>query len=131
MSRKTGPAKQMNTINHLGGVMKSKSFRGLLALLALLLLISGCTTAKTANVAKEDTSWMYHDIVDVKFVQQYVQMPTPEGVMIIDSRPKKAKFDKGYIPTAVNIPDSQFEKMADLLPKDKNSLLIFYCQGPT
>ncbi len=111
--------------------MKSKSFRGLLALLALLLLISGCTTAKTANVAKEDTSWMYHDIVDVKFVQQYVQMPTPEGVMIIDSRPKKAKFDKGYIPTAVNIPDSQFEKMADLLPKDKNSLLIFYCQGPT
>ncbi len=111
--------------------MKSKSFRGLLALLALLLLISGCTTAKTANVAKEDTSWMYHDIVDVKFVQQYVQMPKPKDVMIIDSRPKKAKFDKGYIPTAVNIPDSQFEKMADLLPKDKNSLLIFYCQGPT
>ena len=112
--------------------MKLTRFKGLMVLLAaVLLLVSGCTTAKSAKVAKADTSWMFHDIVDVKFVQQYVQMPKPKDVMIIDSRPKKAKFDKGYIPTAVSIPDSQFAKMTDQLPKDKNTLLIFYCQGPT
>ena len=102
----------------------------LLALLAGLVMMTGCTTAKTAKTAK-DTSWMYPNIVDVKFVQQYAKMPAPKGAMIIDSRPKKAKFDKGYIPTAVSIPDKDFAKMTAKLPKDKNALLIFYCQGPT
>lgn len=104
----------------------------LLALFAGLIIMSGCTpTTKTAKISEKDTSWMYHDIVDVNFVKQYVKMPKPKNVMIVDSRPKKAKFDKGYIPTAVSIPDSQFVKMTDQLPADKNTLLIFYCQGPT
>lgn len=112
--------------------MKATRLKNMIVLLAAaLIMLTGCTATKSAKVAKEDTSWMFHDIVDVKFVQQYVQMPKPKDVMIIDSRPKKAKFDKGYIPTAVSIPDSQFAKMTDKLPKDKNSLLIFYCQGPT
>ena len=81
--------------------------------------------------AEASTSWEFHDIVDVKFVQQYVKMPKPADVLIIDSRPTKAKFNKGYIPTAINIPGSKFDKMIDKLPKDKNTLLIFYCQGPT
>jgi rhodanese-related sulfurtransferase len=54
-----------------------------------------------------------------------------EGVMLIDARPKRAKYDKGHIPMAVSIPDSQFAKMTDKLPKDKTALLIFYCGGPT
>ena len=113
--------------------MKTNRITGLLIVLAsALMLFTGCTATKSAKVAQEkDTSWMFHDIVDVKFVQQYVKMPKPKDVMIIDSRPKKAKFDKGYIPTAVSIPDSKFAKMTDKLPKDKNALLIFYCQGPT
>lgn len=113
--------------------MKTTPMRALLlALTAALILFSGCTATKTAQTSeKKDTSWMYHDIVDVKFVKQYVAMPKPKDVLIVDSRPAKAKFDKGYIPTAINIPDSQFEKMTDKLPKDKNTLLIFYCQGPT
>lgn len=103
----------------------------LIFLVSALLLLTGCTATKTAKTAQEDTSWMFHDIVDVKFVQQYVKMPKPENVMIIDSRPKKPKYDKGYIPTAVSIPDSQFDKMTGVLPKDKNALLVFYCGGPT
>ncbi|MCP3876247.1 MAG: rhodanese-like domain-containing protein [Desulfobacteraceae bacterium] len=101
--------------------------------LAFVLVIGlGCQTApKSASQAAPDTKWMFHDIVDVKFVQQYVKMPKPANVMIVDSRPKRGKFDKGYIPTAINIPGSKFAKMTDKLPKDKNTLLIFYCQGPT
>lgn len=113
--------------------MKSLSLKTLSALFAaVVLLFMGCTATNTTTAkVQKDTSWMFHDIVDVNFVKQYVKMPKPENVMLIDSRPKKAKFDKGYIPTAVNIPDSQFAKMTDQLPKDKDALLIFYCQGPS
>jgi rhodanese-related sulfurtransferase len=51
--------------------------------------------------------------------------------MIIDSRPYQPKFANGHIPTAISIPDSQFEKMIDKLPEDNSTLLIFYCEGPT
>jgi 3-mercaptopyruvate sulfurtransferase SseA len=96
----------------------------------ILAMAYGCTaTQKGAPPAKAD--WHYHDIVDVAFVQQYAKMPKPQGVMIVDSRPYKPKYVNGHIPTAVSIPDSQFDKMTDKLPQDKNTLLIFYCGGPT
>jgi rhodanese-related sulfurtransferase len=49
--------------------------------------------------------------------------------MLIDARPYKPKYIKGHIPMAVSIPDSQFDKMTDRLPADKDALLIFYCGG--
>ena len=90
-------------------------------------MIHATGAAKTDKTA----DWKFHDIVDVNFVKENVKVPMPEGVMIIDSRPKRAKYDKGYIPMAVSIPDSKFDKMTNQLPEDKNALLIFYCQGPT
>lgn len=112
---------------------KTKRLLWMSVVLALLLVTGlGCQTASnSAKPATADASWKFHNIVDVKFVQQFVKMPKPANVLIVDSRPKKAKFDKGYIPTAISLPDSQFAKMTDKLPKDKNTLLIFYCQGPT
>ena len=52
-------------------------------------------------------------------------------VMVIDTRPKKAKFDKGHIPGAVSIPDKQFEEFKGLLPQDKEVPLVYYCEGYT
>jgi rhodanese-related sulfurtransferase len=73
----------------------------------------------------------YPKQVDVQFVKQYAVLPKPEGVTIVDARPTARKYDIGHIPTAVNIPDSQFDKLAPtLLPKDKAQLVIFYCDGP-
>jgi rhodanese-related sulfurtransferase len=71
----------------------------------------------------------FHTIVDYKFVAKYAKMPKPKGVMIVDSRPYKPKYVDGYIPTAVSIPASQFDKMTDKLPEDKSTLLIYYCGG--
>jgi len=51
--------------------------------------------------------------------------------LVIDSRPKKAKYDKGHIPSAISIPDSDFDKLQGKLPADKNMLVIFYCGGYT
>jgi 3-mercaptopyruvate sulfurtransferase SseA len=111
--------------------MKLKRIFRLSGLLVLSLAFAfGCAgLQQSAEPTKAD--WQFHDIVDVGFVQPYATMPQPKGVMIIDSRPYQPKFADGHIPTAISIPDSQFEKMTDKLPEDKSTLLIFYCQGPT
>jgi rhodanese-related sulfurtransferase len=49
--------------------------------------------------------------------------------VIIDSRPAARQYDPGHLPGAINIPDSQFDKMVDKLPADKATLLLFYCGG--
>ena len=107
---------------------------GVLAIcLALFMTISfGCaTTQKAAAPAKAEiqADWKFHDIVDVNFVQEHVKVPMQEDVMLIDARSKRASYDKGHIPMAVSIPDSKFDKMVAKLPKNKNTLLVFYCEG--
>jgi len=105
---------------------------------SLMLLVAfgfGCTATKSATKetpakAEAAADWKFHAIVDVKFVQQYAKLPKPEDVLIIDSRPKRPKYDKGYIPTAISLPHSKFDKMVAMLPENKDTLLIFYCGGP-
>jgi rhodanese-related sulfurtransferase len=91
--------------------------------------ISGCTTPAATPQKAEAPDWRFHDVVDTAFVEQYAKVPMAEDVMIIDARPRRAKYDKGHIPMAVSIPDSQFEKMTDRLPESKDALLIYYCGG--
>jgi Rhodanese-like domain len=53
--------------------------------------------------------------------------------ILIDSRPP-ARFNWGAIPTAVSIPYSTMktkEAALKVLPKDKGTELVFYCQGFT
>jgi rhodanese-related sulfurtransferase len=57
------------------------------------------------------------------------QIDTKTNMVLIDSRPKRKKYDKGHIPTALSIPDSQFAKLQDQLPADKSTPLVFYCGG--
>ena len=99
------------------------------AALLFATMITGCSTTAPTPKPVADQDWRFHDIVDVAFVQQYAKVPMAQNVMIVDSRPKRAKYDKGHIPMAVSIPDSRFAKMTDRLPEDKNALLIFYCGG--
>ena len=89
--------------------------------------VSVALAADAATVQPKE-GW-YAKLVDNAFVTRYAVLPKPDGVQIIDSRPTARKFDPGHIPTAINSPDTQFDKMADQLPADKNTLLIFYCDG--
>ncbi len=50
-------------------------------------------------------------------------------MVLVDSRPKRGKYDKGHIPTAISIPDSQFDKFKNQLPQDRAKTLVFYCGG--
>ena len=110
--------------------MTSRKILSLIFVASFLLLLGviGCATPQKAAAPAD---WQFHSIVDVAFVQPYAVVPQPQGVMIIDSRPYKPKYVNGHIPTAVSMPDSQFDKLKGKLPGDKNALLIFYCGGPT
>lgn len=66
--------------------------------------------------------------VAVEYVAQQLRTNT---AVIIDSRPKKPKYDKGHIPTAMSLPDSQFDALKGKLPRDPDTVLIFYCGGYT
>ena len=53
------------------------------------------------------------------------------GLVLVDSRPSK-RYAQSHLPQAVSIPVDQFKvKASELFPKDKDTLLIFYCGGPT
>ena len=113
--------------------MKSRLAVALVPTLALLAGLASLPVAVPVHAAESSAvqakeGW-YPNLVDEAFVKKYAVLPKPEGVMLIDSRPTGRKYDPGHIPTAVNIPDSLFEKMTDLLPAKKDTLLIFYCEG--
>jgi len=64
--------------------------------------------------------------VSPAFVKKQLDEKAP--ITLIDSRPKARKYDKGHIPGAISIPDSEFDKLAGQLPADKAASLIFYCE---
>jgi rhodanese-related sulfurtransferase len=52
-------------------------------------------------------------------------------VFLVDSRPT-ARYDQAHLPGAHSIPLPVLEKkQAEVLPKDKNLMLVFYCGGIT
>ncbi len=110
----------------------------ILALAALFL--AGCAGRHDLKTATFDLDPAqvpepFHTLKDIEFVKPLVfkallRTEPPADFMIIDSRPKQPRYDKGHIPTAVSLPDSQFDKMAaEVLPADKSALLVFYCGG--
>lgn len=56
--------------------------------------------------------------------------PEKGGYTLIDSRPLP-RFQEGTIPTSINLPFPVFDKFLDRLPKEKDKLLVFFCQGIT
>lgn len=64
--------------------------------------------------------------VSAAFIKKLQADKTPH--LLIDARPRRTA-DKGMIPGAANIPDSEFDKNIDKLPADKATPLIYYCGG--
>ncbi|MFZ7127292.1 MAG: rhodanese-like domain-containing protein [Desulfobacterales bacterium] len=65
--------------------------------------------------------------VSVEWLQQ--QIEADADMVLVDSRPRRPMYEKGHIPGAVSIPDTQFDQFRDKLPTDKEKLLVFYCGG--
>ncbi|MBF0286798.1 MAG: rhodanese-like domain-containing protein [SAR324 cluster bacterium] len=54
----------------------------------------------------------------------------PDSYVLVDARPA-ARYNEGHMPSAISIPADKFSEKMDLLPKDKDKKLVFYCGGPT
>lgn len=67
-----------------------------------------------------------YSVVGIEYIEQEIN---ENKMVLVDSRPKKAKYDKGHIPTAISIPDAEFDELKGKLPRDLNNLLVFYCEG--
>ncbi|RQD74952.1 MAG: rhodanese-like domain-containing protein [Desulfonatronospira sp. MSAO_Bac3] len=119
----------------------------ILALVLFLFLAGGCLNKEPATQAgyqpgqpipsvevEVDVPNPFHTYVDAYFVKSIVcdnliQEEPRDDVLLIDSRPKRPRYDRGHIPSAVSLPDSEFEEKADqVLPDDKSVLLLFHCQ---
>lgn len=48
--------------------------------------------------------------------------------LIVDARTRE-EFAQGRIPGAVNLPPEAISMIDKLLPKDKQTTLVFYCRG--
>ena len=68
-------------------------------------------------------------IITVKELAELVAMGPEKGAYtLVDSRPGPG-YLKGHIPTAISMPFPKMKEMMDKLPKDKDRMVIFYCQG--
>jgi Rhodanese-like domain len=85
----------------------------------------------TLVVSKPPLKVAPEKLMSTQDVEKLVAMGPEKGkYLLIDCRPAP-KFIEGSIPTAVNIPYPAFEKNIDKLPKDKSSLIVYYCSGVT
>ncbi len=83
----------------------------------------------TEIVVKPKIEVPENQLIGVRDLAKLVALgPKKGGYTLVDSRPPGG-FMKGHIPTAISVPFAKMEEMTDKLPKDKNQLLIFYCQG--
>ena len=83
----------------------------------------------TEIVVKPKIKVPENQLIEVKELAKLVaQGPQKGGYTLVDSRPAGG-FMKGHIPTAISVPFPKMKEMTDKLPKDKNQLLIFYCEG--
>ncbi|MBL8397341.1 MAG: rhodanese-like domain-containing protein [Candidatus Accumulibacter sp.] len=64
--------------------------------------------------------------VSAAYIKKLIDEKAPYA--LIDARPRRVA-EKGMIPTAINISDTDFDKHIDKLPVDKTTRLIYYCGG--
>ena len=85
----------------------------ILLTVALLLISTGAWAQNFKNLTAEQVKNL---------------MEQPGKVLVVDARTEE-EYKQGHIPTAINIPPSNFPSIEKYLPQDKNFTVIFYCRG--
>ncbi len=70
-------------------------------------------------------------VTEIKTEELHDILASNKDLFLVDSRPIR-RYDQSHLPDAVSIPVPLLkDKKASLFPKDKDTLLVFYCGGPT
>jgi hypothetical protein len=90
---------------------------------------TGSDRVATQIVVKPKIKVPPEQLINVKELTELIEMGPEKGAYtLVDSRPKPG-YLKGHIPTAISVPFPKMKEMLDKLPKEKDRLVIFYCQG--
>lgn len=82
-------------------------------------------------VVKPKIKFPENQILSVEEMKKLVDLGPEKGKFtLLDSRPAY-RFQEERLPGAINQPFPNFDKLTNLLPQDKNQMVIFYCQGFT
>lgn len=86
---------------------------------------------KYATEIKLKLAKLPEGITEIKTEELQDLIKNDSDMFLVDSRPA-IRHGQSHLPGAVSIPVPLLqEKQADMLPEDKNRLIIFYCGGPT
>ena len=82
-----------------------------------------------ATVIKPKLAKLPEGVTEIKSKELKKLLESKTPPVLVDSRPSK-RYGQAHLPTALSIPVDQYKaKAPELLPKDKDQLVIFYCQG--
>ena len=91
--------------------------------------VAGSDRVATRIVVKPKIKVPPEQLINVKELTRLIEKGPEEGAYtLVDSRPGPG-YMKGHLPTAISIPFPKMKEMLDKLPKEKDHLVIFYCQG--
>ena len=86
---------------------------------------------KFATVIKPKLAKLPEGVTEIKTDELYDLIQAGTAMTLVDARPS-VRYDQAHIPGSINIPVPKLkEKKAEVLPDDKDKLLVFYCGGPT
>jgi rhodanese-related sulfurtransferase len=107
----------------MGEIIRARE-KAVIALLAFSLVFGSKSLAET-DFKTIDTVRLHSMIVDNAY---RFEGGREKEFTIIDTRTKE-EYNKAHIFSAISIPEKEFEKLTDLLPRDKSTLLVVYCNG--
>jgi len=71
------------------------------------------------------------------FAQDFKSITADELKKMLDNKAKLVlvdartvlEFGQGHIPLAINVPPEKLGSISEVLPKNKKTLVVFYCRG--
>ncbi len=94
---------------------------------AVQLVKKGHTNVKLYQAGEPEWSELMYPEIGISLVKKAI---SSNSALLIDARPSK-KYLASTIPSAINIPDTKFDKLKGRLPADKNTPIITFCGGFT
>ncbi|MBI5556381.1 MAG: rhodanese-like domain-containing protein [Deltaproteobacteria bacterium] len=86
---------------------------------------------RVATVIKPKLAKLPEGVTEIETEEMEQLIGGGTDFLLVDSRPA-SRYDQSHLPGAVSIPVAVLqEEMANVLPADKNKILVFYCGGVT